>query len=165
MSAYEFGSPALKNKAVPSRDAGYSGTPLAAKLGLEDGQAVAFIALPKALGRLAEVKSFASVSLAPNISDLRLPPRSVDLVHGFFVDEAAMRKALPQFRDAIREAGSIWISWPKKSAKVPSDLSDEVVRGAALAAGLVDIKECAVDATWSGLKLVVPRDKRARHSS
>jgi hypothetical protein len=153
-----------KSKFVPIDNIGYSATPLAVKLGLKDGQVVVFVALPEPLGHLAEAKSFASVLLATNAKDIRLAHRSVDAVHGFFMDETAMRLALPLFRDAIRDVGSIWISWPKKSAKVPSDLSDEVVRRAALAVGLVDIKVCAVDATWSGLKLVIPRDKRAHLS-
>jgi hypothetical protein len=152
-----------KSKFVPINNVGYSSTPLAAKLGLKDGQAVVFVALPEPLGHLAEAKSFASVLLAASATDLRLPRRSVDLIQGFFMDEAAMRLALPLFRDAIRDVGSIWISWPKKASRLVTDLSDEVVRRATLAIGLVDIKVCAVDATWSGLKLVVPRAARTHH--
>ncbi|SDR36560.1 hypothetical protein SAMN05519103_02375 [Rhizobiales bacterium GAS113] len=168
-------SPAVtKSKAAPGQnagqDAGYSGTPLAGKLGLKDGQAVVFVALPEHLGGLAEARSFASVSLVAKTTDLRLPPRSVDLIHAFFTDAAALRTALPLFREAIRDAGSIWISWPKKtspkkSANVPGDLGEDAVRRAALEIELVDIKVCAVDAVWSGLKLVIPRAKRAQHSS
>ncbi|SEB81671.1 hypothetical protein SAMN05519104_0176 [Rhizobiales bacterium GAS188] len=167
-----------KSKAAPGQDAGYSGTPLAAKLGLKDGQVVVFVALPEHLGGLAEARSFASVSLVAKTMDLRLPPRSVDLIHAFFTDAAALRTALPLFREAISDAGSIWISWPKKtspkktspkktekSAKVAGDLGEDAVRRAALSIELVDIKVCAVDAVWSGLKLVIPRAKRAQHSS
>jgi hypothetical protein len=164
-------SPAVaKSKPAPGRDTGYSGTPLAVKLGLKDGQDVVFVALPETLGELTQAKSFASVARVAQLSELRLPPRSVDLLHAFFTDAAALRSALPLFRDAIRAAGSIWISWPKKTAikkaaQLPGDLGDEVVRRAALAIGLVDIKVCAVDPVWSGLKLVIPRAERAHHSS
>jgi hypothetical protein len=164
MSADASGPAALKKKAVPSPDVGYTGAPLPNKLGLKDGQALVFVALPESLGHLAEARSFASALRAVDARDLRLAHRSVDVIHGFFKDEAAMRMALPLFHGAIREKGAIWISWPKKSAKVPSDLSEGVVRRAALAIGLIDIKVCAVDATWSGLKLVIPRAARANHS-
>jgi hypothetical protein len=163
MIAQEAGRAEAKSNVVPNLDLGYSGTPLAAKLGLKDGQAVVFVALPEPFGHLAEAKSFASVLLAASATDLRLPRRSVDLIHGFFMHEAAMRLVLPLFRDAIRDVGSIWVSWPKKASRLVTDLSDEVVRRAALAIGLVDIKVCAIDATWSGLKLVVPRAARTHH--
>jgi hypothetical protein len=165
MIAHEFSPVMTKGKALPNRDLGYSSIPLAAKLGLKDGQDVAFVALPDPLGWLAEARCFSSVLRVATPSDLRSPAGSVDLLHGFFMEATAMRAALPLFRGTLREAGSLWISWPKKSAKTASELSDEMVRRAALAIGLVDIKVCAVDTTWSGLKLVIPRDKRVHHSS
>jgi len=161
MIAHASGPAVTKSETVlPRSDVGYSSAPVATKLGLKDGQVVVFVALPEPLAWLAQTKSFAKVSLVADMPEFRPPDRSVDLLHGFFTEAAALRAALPLFRAAIRDAGSIWISWPKKSANVRSDLSDEVVRRAALAIELVDIKVCAVDTVWSGLKLVIPRDKR-----
>ena len=161
---------ATKANPAASRDAGYSGTPLATKLGLKDEQEVVFIDLPASLSELAQARSFARVSLLEG-ANARLPRGSVGLMHAFFTDAAALRDALPSLRAAIRDTGAIWISWPKKTAKgkaaqPSSDLSDEVVRRAALAINLVDVKVCAVDAVWSGLKLVIPRAERApKHTS
>jgi hypothetical protein len=171
MMAQASSTAATKAKPAASRDAGYSGTPLATKLGLKDGQEVVFIGLPASLGELAQARSFARVSLLEEAADSRLPRGSVDLMHAFFTDAAALRDTLPSLRAAIRDSGAIWISWPKKTAKGraaqrSSDLSDEVVQRAALAINLVDVKVCAVDAVWSGLKLVIPRAERApKHTS
>jgi hypothetical protein len=136
------------SRAVPPREIGYSGTPLPTKLGLKDGQIVAFVALPPNLARLAEAAHFVGVSQAAGVADLHLAPRSVDLVHAFFTEAVAMREALPVLRAAIRAAGAIWISWPKKAAKLPTDLSEELVRRAALDTDLVDIR--SAPSTTSG---------------
>lgn len=132
-------------------DAGYSGTPLPKKLGLNPGQAVAFVGVPDTLHWVGnEVEPVQVASTA------ELAARTYDAVWAFFTQSAEMAAALPRLRAAIRPAGMIWISWPKKAAKVQTDLTEDVIRDAALAGGLVDVKVCAVDATWSGLKLVIP---------
>ena len=86
------------------------------------------------------------------------------MVHLFATERAGLATHLRSYRDAITPDGMIWVSWPKKASGVATDLSDIVVRDIALALGLVDIKVCAVDETWSGLKFVIPKDQRARHT-
>jgi hypothetical protein len=142
-------------------DVGYSGTPLAKKLGLKDGQAVAFVRLPDSLAPLKEAALYRRIELAP---DWRaLPEGARDVIHLFTASAAEVREALPVLRDLIRPAGTIWVSWPKKASKVPTDVTEDVIRNRALADVLVDVKVCAVDAIWSGLKLVVRTDARAGH--
>ncbi len=141
-------------------DAGYSGTPLAKKLGLKDGQAAAFVRLPDSLADLKDAALFRRLELAP---DWRaLPEGTRDVIH-LFTTEAADLQALPLLRDMIAPEGMIWVSWPKKAAKVPTDLTEDLIRDAALADVLVDVKVCAVDAIWSGLKLVIRKEHRAAH--
>ena len=85
-----------------------------------------------------------------------------DFIHCFAVEAAALRKTLPALKREMAPSGSLWVSWPKKAGKVATDVSANIVRDAALAIGLVDVKVCAVDETWSGLKLVIPvKDRRA----
>jgi len=133
-----------------------SARPLSQKLGIKPGfcilvtgAAVDYAAL---VGELPDGARVVKRSRAP-----------VDMVHLFAVDAAALAKALPDSRAAIRPDGMIWVSWPKKSAKIATGLSDTVVRDLILGLplGLVDIKVCAVDATWSGLKFVVRKSVRA----
>ena len=136
--------------------ADYSRTPLPRKLGLKPGQAVAFLNLPSDLRWLAESEAFGRVAprlSAPDEGDL-------DLVHAFHTDAGELRAALFAYGRAIRPNGAIWISWPKKAAKVPTDITEDVIRAAALDIGLVDVKVCAVSDIWSGLKLVIPVARR-----
>jgi hypothetical protein len=129
--------------------AGYSGTPLAKKLGFKPGFVVRFIGEPKHYlslfndlpGDLARKK------------DARDPK---DLIHYFTTDAEELSKQLPLFKRELKPAGMIWVSWPKRSAKVPTDVTEDVIRAIALRIGLVDVKVCAVDDVWSGLKLVIP---------
>jgi hypothetical protein len=86
--------------------------------------------------------------------------RQIDMIHVFATERAALGNKLGGYRDAIGPDGMIWISWPKKASSVPTDLTDNVVREAALSLGLVDVKVCAVNATWSGLKFVIRRELR-----
>jgi hypothetical protein len=98
-------------------------------------------------------------------ADVKLVPRLIsplDMVHLFATEAGGLKGKLGRCRDAIAEHGMIWVSWPKKSSGVASDLSDVVVRETALLLGLVDVKVCAIDETWSGLKFVVPRDRRPK---
>ena len=142
-------------------DVGYSGTPLAKKLGLKDGQAVAFVGLPDSLEHLTEARLFRRIETAP---DWRaLPEGARDVIHFFTKSAAEVDRALPVLRDLIEPSGMIWVSWPKKAAKVPTDVTEDVIRDRALADVLVDVKVCAVDAVWSGLKLVVRSEARAGH--
>jgi hypothetical protein len=89
----------------------------------------------------------------------RLPKGPFDVLHAFFAERAALDAALPHL-DALQPAGMIWISWPKKASGVTTDLTEDVIRSIALDRGLVDVKVCAVDETWSGLKLVIPLRER-----
>jgi hypothetical protein len=141
--------------------AGYSGTPLARKLGLKGGQAVAFVALPDTLAHLHDAAEFRRIELAP---DWRaLPEGARDVIHMFTRSAAEVIEALPVLRDMIEADGMIWISWPKKASKVPTDVTEDTIRTRALADVLVDVKVCAVDEVWSGLKLVVRAELRAAH--
>ena len=142
-------------------DAGYSGTPLSKKLGLKDGQAVAFVGLPDSLHDLTEARSYRRIETTP---DWRaLPEGARDVIHFFTKAADEVDQALPVLRDLIVPDGMIWVSWPKKASKVPTDVTEDVIRNRALADVLVDVKVCAVDAVWSGLKLVVRVEARAAH--
>ena len=142
-------------------EAGYSGTPLPVKLGLKDGQSVVFAALPDHLAELARSRAFAFVA---KVGDWReVPEGPHDVIHLFTTSAAAVDAATPALRDRIRPDGMIWVSWPKKAAKVPTDVTEDVIRDRALADVLVDVKVCAVDAVWSGLKLVIRKECRATH--
>lgn len=88
------------------------------------------------------------------------PDGKKDLIHFFTTRAEELHRHLPLLKKEIHPAGSLWISWPKKAAKVPTDLTEDIIRQMALAAGLVDVKVCAVDDVWSGLKLVIPVKNR-----
>ena len=144
-------------------ESGYSGTPLSRKLGLKAGQAVAFVGLPDSLSHLRDAAEFRRIELAP---DWRaLPEGARDVIHLFTRSAAEVDLALPVLRDLIEPDGMIWVSWPKKASKVATDVTEDVIRNRALADVLVDIKVCAVDAVWSGLKLVVRKERRAAHAN
>jgi len=136
--------------------AGYSGTPLPRKLGIEAGQRIAFLDAPPqfadALGALPE-------DVAAPRTALRGP---LDLIVAFFVERRRLEERLPRLIAALDPAGALWIAWPKRASRVDTDLTEDVVRELALAAGVVDVKVCAIDATWSGLKLVVRVRDRPR---
>lgn len=123
--------------------AGYSGTPLARKLGIKEGAVVAVLDGPDDFEAL--------VSPLPDGVTLRTSLRgSVDLVVAFFVSVAACRRRLPALADKIHPDGGLWLAWPKKSSGVETDLDGNTIRELGLAAGIVDIKVCAIDETWSG---------------
>jgi len=127
--------------------AGYSTTPLFKKLGLKEGFFVKVIHPPgnyKALlGEFADTLQFENKSTA-----------DLDVIHLFTNSVAELEKLLPELKMQIKKNGSIWVSWYKKSAGQPTELTENIVRETALAMGLVDVKVCAVDENWSGLKLV-----------
>ena len=141
------------------RPDGYSGKPLAAKLGFKPRMIAAFLALPRELSGLAEAVAFATVE---RTDDWRAPLgyRRFDLIHAFTASRADIVAGLPNLQAALKPAGMIWVSWPKKASKVPSDVTEDVVRSEALKLDLVDVKVAAIDAVWSGLKLVIRKDRR-----
>jgi hypothetical protein len=133
--------------------AGYSGTPLSKKLGLEAGAHVCTIGAPANYRKLLAPLP-ADVTFASRIS------KTCDLVHVFTASRAELAKTLTACRKTLAPAAAIWVSWPKKAAKVPTDITEDTIREIALPMGLVDIKVCAVDETWSGLKLVLRKELR-----
>jgi hypothetical protein len=133
--------------------AGYSETPLPKKLGIKPGVTVATINPPNNYRRL-----LASIPQGVTFSD-RLKPDSA-FVHVFVSKCSELTKRLPVLRKKVSDTGIIWISWPKKSAGVPTDVTEDVIRSVALPLGFVDVKVCAIDETWSGLKLMVRRINR-----
>lgn len=134
--------------------AGYSGTPLAKKLGIKEGATVFTVGAPR------EYRDW----LSPLPVDVSFPskPRSgqSDIVHLFVESLEKLERELPRARQAIKPDGAIWVSWHKKSAKIPTDVTEDEIRRRALATDLVDVKVCAVSETWSGLKLVVRKHLR-----
>ncbi len=137
---------------------GYSGNPLPKKLGLKDGQRAVFIGLPESLAWLADCVAFQECTANFSLPEELTGP--VDVVHLFALAAADLDPALAFLRRRIAQDGMIWVSWPKKSAKVPTDLTEDVIRASALRNNLVDVKVCSVDEIWSGLKLVVPKALR-----
>jgi hypothetical protein len=140
--------------------AGYSGTPLLKKLGYAAGQRACLIAVPANVAELLAFEQFAVRRVLKNAAMLAREKGSFDLVHVFVSEAEGFGATLAEARKRLMPNGMVWVSWPKKAAKVATDVTEHVVRREALAAGLVDIKVCAVDATWSGLKLVIPRADR-----
>ncbi len=134
---------------------GYSGKPLAEKLGIKPGQRVALVNSPIGLAG----------DLGPNLRQVGLvnPPRApLNLVLVFVLSKTELKRAVGKFKKLIAPDGMLWISWPKKTSGMKTDVTEDVVREVALGNQLVDVKVCAIDETWSGLKLVVPVAKRAK---
>lgn len=131
--------------------AGYSARSLAEKLGIKDGMALYAISPPKDYAALLEVP--AKVAARP-------PKDGADFVHLFVTSLAELDKQLPLARKAMKVDGMLWVSWYKKAAKVPTDVTEDLIRARALKADLVDVKVCAVSDVWSGLKLVVRKHLR-----
>jgi hypothetical protein len=132
---------------------GYSPTPLAQKLGLKPGMRAWFLNMPDSVRAGIERD-------APPLERLDTPHAPVDLAHIFVASCAALDCELRMLLPLIARDGTIWVSWPKKAANVPTDVTEDVIRAIALPLGLVDVKVCAVDDTWSGLKLVIRKELR-----
>ena len=132
---------------------GYSGTPLAKKLSLRDGQRVWFHAMPDSVSD--EIDEYAL-----DLTFVADPAEGVDAAHFFVTSRTDMERFLAALRHQIASDGHIWVSWPKKASKVRTDISEDVVRDICLPTGWVDVKVCAVDATWSGLKLMIRKELR-----
>jgi hypothetical protein len=141
-------------RAVRPPPAGYSGTPLARKLGIRPGCRLYLRGAPDNYAAL----------VAPLPEGVELVGRigaATDMLHVFATRRAELERALRAGLAAMRADASIWVSWPKKASGVPSEITEDTVRELAVAVGLVDVKVCAVDATWSALKLVVRKNARA----
>jgi hypothetical protein len=134
--------------------AGYSGTPLARKLSLKDGQRVWWDGLPASVRE--EIESDGLV-----LQLLAQPEAPIDAAHIFVTARADMEEKLAALRPLLAPTGFIWVSWPKKASKMPTDIIEDDIRAAILPdTDLVDVKVCAVDATWSGLKLMIRKVRR-----
>lgn len=134
--------------------AGYSGTPLAKKLGIATGSVVLAEGAPANYMALLD-------PLPEGVTFAKRAGANVTLVHGFFTRAADLEKRLRTLRGQLDDGAAVWVSWPKKSAKALTDITEDHIRDIALPMGFVDVKVCAVDETWSGLKLMVRRELRA----
>ena len=133
---------------------GYSGTPLWKKLGYKAGATVYLEKAPENYRQLLQLPSEIRVRWLP------VPKPPIEFVHLFVTKAQALQTKLKRFRKLIVPDGVIWVSWPKKSSGLETDISEDKIRELALPLGLVDIKVCAVDEIWSGLKLVIRREQR-----
>jgi hypothetical protein len=129
---------------------GYSGRPLAAKLGIKEGSRVALVGAPSGFESL----------LAPLPPSVRMSRRlgndgAHDLVLAFVKERAALERAWDRLTASLTPSGMLWVAWPKRASKVPTDVTEDVVRAVCLPRGWVDTKVCAVDEVWSGLRLVL----------
>ena len=133
--------------------AGYSGTPLARKLGIKESGNVLAVGAPKGYREMLE-------PLPEGVTFHTRLTKSTDTVHLFTTKKAELEKHLTTYRKKIRPNGMVWVSWPKKAAKVETDITEDMIREVALPMGFVDVKVCAVDEVWSGLKLVIRKELR-----
>ncbi|MER9869540.1 DUF3052 family protein [Mesorhizobium sp. M0136] len=140
--------------------AGYSGTPLPAKLGLKDGMIAAFVALPAELDDLAGAVDFAHIDRLADWSAISGVHEKYDAVYAFTRQRVEIEDSLGDMEAAIKRDGMVWVSWPKKASKVPTDVTEDVIRAEALKLDLVAVKVAAVNEIWSGLKLVIRKDLR-----
>lgn len=131
------------------KSSGYSGTPLAKKLGIKDGFIIKIVNQPKAYYQLF-------TDLPPNLKTIEDSTTKKDFIHYFTKSASQLNHDINGLKHEITQNGIIWISWPKKASKVETDLTGNIVREIGLKNGLVDIKVCAVNEIWSGLKFVIP---------
>jgi hypothetical protein len=136
-----------------SSTSGYSGTPLSKKLGIKEAHRVLPLDAPK------EYESLLA-PLPPAVVFVTQPDSMVDIAHVFVTQRDELAKVLSLLRKKLKSDAALWISWPKKSAKVPTTITEDTIRELALPLGFVDIKVCAVTEIWSGLKLVVRKELR-----
>ena len=132
---------------------GYSGTPLAKKLSLRDGQRVWFDQMPESVHD--EIDEYAL-----DLTFVADPAEGVDAAHVFVTERLDLERRLASLRQQIAPDGQIWVSWPKRASQVPTDVTEDTIREVCLPMGLVDTKVCAIDETWSGLKLVIRKELR-----
>lgn len=134
-------------------NAGYSQTPLAQKLSLKQGMKAWFKGMPGSVRAEIDPERL-------DLEELTSACDGIDAAHMFHTEQAAMSRDLKALRALIQPAGFVWVSWPKQASKVATDITEDTIRAAALPLGLVDVKVCAVDETWSGLKLMIRKTER-----
>ncbi len=137
---------------------GYSGTPLARKLGITEGSRVALLGAPEGFDQ----------QLAPlpaGVTVLRRLGAGIDVALLFVTERRELERRFPAVAEAVFPAGGFWVAWPKKASKVPTDMTEQTVRDVGLPRGLVDNKVCAVTDVWSGLRLVIRKENRAARSA
>jgi hypothetical protein len=132
---------------------GYSGTPLTKKLGIKEGSTVCAVAAPENYRDLLQ-------PLPPSVRFATHADSRVDIVHLFATRSTELARMLTKYRATLAPTAVVWVSWPKKASKTPTDITEDTVREVALPLGFVDVKVCAVDDVWSGLKLVVRKELR-----
>lgn len=135
--------------------AGYSGTPLAKKLGIKTNTAVRFLNVPEYYFKLF-------TDFPPNVMLVKDGRNKVDFIHYFETSFKDLEREIPLLKRQLQADGMIWVSWYKKSSKKPTDITEDLIRSVAIETGLVDVKVCAVDDLWSGLKLVIPVKDRIK---
>ncbi len=139
---------------APVQPTGYSGTPLVRKLGFKPGARAHYVAAPDGFAALLG-------ELPDGVRVLARAAAPLDLVVLFVMSRAELERKLAGLHAKLAQDGMLWVAWPKRASKVPTDMTEDVVRDVALPRGLVDVKVCAIDATWSGLKLVIRKELRA----
>ncbi len=132
---------------------GYSGRPLAAKLGLKPGMTCWWLDMPQEVARLLQEQE-------PETRLLASPEPGLACAHVFVSSRDCLEGELRRLRDLLDPGGMIWVSWPKRASKLPTDITEDTIREICLPLGLVDVKVCAVDAVWSGLKLMIRKEFR-----
>jgi len=161
---------------TPAQPAGYSGTPLSKKLGIKPGARVGLAGAPDGFGALLEplpdgarveagaapaADAPAASAAGPVLPDAVLPGTGpFDVIVFFTVEQAELAGRLGELRARMAPAAGLWIAWPKRASRVPTDMTEDVIREIALPTGLVDNKVCAIDPVWSGLRLVIRRELR-----
>jgi hypothetical protein len=133
--------------------AGYSGTPLSKKLGIKPGTLLLVVNAPPEYAALLE-------PLPENVAIVREAINGLDMVHVFVKRRSDLVDLIDIYKNTIKQNGTIWVSWPKKAAKIATDVTEDSVREVALPLGLVEVKVCAIDEVWSGLKLVIRKENR-----
>jgi hypothetical protein len=148
--------PDVYRKAGEAMSAGYSGSPLLQKLGVKEGTVALLLSVPPEQGEILGYPGFAQVetALSPGAG------RWFDYVHVFERDFATLAALEPALRAGLKADGMLWISWPKRASKVPTDITEDRLRDIFLPVGLVDVKVAAIDGTWSGLKFVFRKEIR-----
>ena len=138
---------------VAAPSAGYSGTPLWKKLGVRDDQVTWRLKMPASV-----VEEIARGAAEPKF--VKKPEAGLDMAHLFVTKKQELGRELARLRGMLAQDGVVWVSWPKKTAGVATDITEDTVREVCLPFGFVDVKVCAVDAVWSGLKLVIRKSER-----
>lgn len=138
---------------MSAKSTGYSGTPLAKKLGIAANSRVVAKHAPDDYGQLLEPIPAGAVFES-------VVSQATDIVHVFTERKAVLKTELVSLRSSIKPNGVVWVSWPKKASKMPTDITEDTIRELALPLGFVDVKVCAVSEIWSGLKLVIRKELR-----